>query len=372
MSGEWRRPGEFSSALAAAFFSMMRAANWMIAVPALLISLATGAQVPSPRSVDPALPHYSPQLAVDGEFHCSGGSTMQDLAEDWARRFRQHHPRAKVRIGHDTSLSAEGFTALMEGRVNCVTFVREPFAAELSAFRSKFGYAPQVVNVAGGSYATKGGTHAIAIYVNAANPLRRVTLKQLDAIFSKSRRRGGDVEITRWGQLGLGGEWTNRPIHVYTMLRRRDTANPPGIMNYLEQRMLGGGEFRDDVRQQRDTPGEQSLAAIVNRISADPNGIGFSGFGYAVAGAKSLALAEGDGGPFYAGRPHEVASRDYPLSRQIYLMVNREPGKPITPVLREFLLLALSREGQQAVANDAVQFIPLSAAQAAAARSKLD
>lgn len=372
MSGVLRRPGEFSSALAAVFFSMMRAAHWTIAVLGLLISPAAGAQTPSPPSIDSALPPYSPRLAVDGDIHCTGGSTMQDLAEDWARLFRQHHPRATVRIGHDTSLSAEGFTALMEGRVNCVTFVREPFAAELAAFRSKFGYAPQVVNVAGGSYATKGGTHAIAIYVNATNPLRRVTLKQLDAIFSKTRRRGGEVEITRWGQLGLGGEWTNRPIHVYTMLRRRDTANPPGIMNYLEQRMLGGGEFRDDVREQRDTPGEQSLAAIVNRIAADPNGIGFSGFGYAVAGAKSLALAESDAGPFYAGRPHEVASRNYPLSRQIYLMVNREPGKPLTPVLLEFLMLALSREGQQAAANNPVQFIPLSAAQAAAARSKLD
>ena len=351
---------------------MMRATYSTIAGLGLLISLVAGAQAPSPNSVDPALPPYSARLAVEGDIHCTGGSTMQDLAEDWALLFRQRHPRATVRIGHDTSLSAEGFTALMEGRANCVTFVREPFAAEVAAFKSRFGYAPLVVNVAGGSYATKGGTHAIAIYVNAANPLSRITLKQLDAIFSKTRRRGSEVEITRWGQLGLGGEWANRPIHVYTMLRHRDTANPPGIMNYLEQRMLAGGEFRDDVREQRDTPGEQSIAAIVNRIGTDPNGIGFSGFGYAVAGAKRLALAESDGGPFYSGRPHEVASRDYPLSRQIYLMVNREPGKALTPVLREFLLLALSREGQQAVANDHTQFIPLTAAQAAAARSPLD
>ena len=338
----------------------------------LIVSFAVCAEGAPTATIDAALPAYSEAAEVTGNIHCTGGSTMQDLAEDWARLFRQRHPRATVRIGHDTSLSAEGFAALLEGRVNCVTFVREPFAAELAAFDAKFGYPPLVVNVAGGSYATKGGTHAIAIYVNAANPLSRLTLTQLDAIFSKTRRRGSDVEITRWGQLGLGGEWANRPIHVYTMLRRRDTANPPGIMNYLERRMLRDGEFRDDVREQRDTPGEQSLAAIVNRIAADPSGIGFSGFGYAVSGVKSLALAESDAGPFYAGRPHEVASRDYPLSRQVYLMVNRDPGKTLTPVLREFLLLALSREGQQAVANDHTQFIPLSAAQAAAARAQLD
>ena len=356
--------------MAATFFRLKSDVRLSIACIGMVVSFAARAEG-SPPVIDALLPAYASSTVDGGDIHCTGGSTMQALAEEWARLFRLRHPRATVRIGHDTSLSAEGFAALMAGRVNCVTFVREPFAAELSAFEAKFGYPPLVVNVAGGSYATPGGTHAIAIYVNAGNPLSRLTLAQLDAIFSKSLRRGS-AAITEWGQLGLGGEWAGRPIHVYTMLRRRDTANPPGIMNYLEQRLLRGGDFRDDVREQRDSAGEPALAAIVNRIAADAQGIGFSGFGYAVPGVKSLALAETAGRPYFAGRPQEVASRDYPLSRQSYLMVNRVPGKPLTAALREFLLLALSREGQQAVAADRTQFMPLTATQAATARAQLN
>lgn len=349
----------------------MAAVGQLIACVGMLVSFAACAQGSLPI-VDSTLPAYVASNEVGGDIHCAGGNTMQDLAEEWGRLFRLRHRNATVRIRHDTSLSAEGFAELLAGRINCVTFVREPFATELSAFEKKFGYPPLVVNVAGGSYATQGGTHAIAIYVNAANPLNRLTLTQLDAIFSKSLRRGGSGAITEWGQLGLGGEWARRPIHVYSMLRRRDTANPPGIMNYIEQRLLRGGDFRDDVREQRDSNGEPALAAIVNRIAGDAQGIGFSGFGHAVPGVKSLALAEADGRPYFAGRPQEIASRDYPLSRQIYVMVNRVPGIPLTATMREFLLLALSRDGQQAVTADHMKFMPLTAAQAAAPRAQLN
>lgn len=297
---------------------------------------------------------------------------MQALAVEWGRLFQMHHPRATVAVRNDTTLAAEGFDALLAGSANCATFVREPFPAEIAVFTQKFGYPPLLVNVAGGSYATPGGTHAIAIYVNAANPLDRLTLPELDAIFSTSRRRGALPEITRWGQLGLGGEWADRPIHVYTMFRQRDTANPPGIMNYLAQRVLQGGEFRADVREQKDAPGETALAAIVNRVATDASGIGFSGIGFAVPGVKRVALAERAGGRYFAGDVGEVARRDYPLSRRIYVMVNRVPGQPMAPVVREFLTLILSREGQQAVAKDRMQFLPLSAADAGAARNAID
>jgi phosphate transport system substrate-binding protein len=234
----------------------------------------------------------------------------------------------------------------------------------------QLGHAPTLVNVAGGSHATQGGTHAIAIYVNAANPIGGLTLEQLDAIFSKTRRSGAK-EITTWGQLGLGGEWAQRPIRAYGMLRRRESANPPGIVNFLENRMLRGGEFRDDIREQPGSAAEPALDAIVRRVAEDPAGIGYSGFAYARPGARTVAIARTATSPFYGGHPEEVASREYPLSREIYLMVNRVPGKPIAPPLREFLLYTLSREGQRAVAADRMKFIPLDAAQAAAARVQL-
>ena len=332
----------------------------MKAASAVATAIILGACASSP------LVAYVPAVSVSGSITCSGADTMHDLADEWARAFRRFQPQAAVVVRRDAKFAAEGLQAVMEGRADCALFVREPFPAELTAFHARFGHAPLLVNVAGGSHATKSGTHAIAIFVNAANPLDRLTLAQLDGIFSKTRR-SGSPEITRWGQLGLGGEWADKPIHVYGMLRRRDTANPPGIVNFLEQRLLAGGEFRDDLSEQAGDAREPALDAIVRRVSEDPAGIGYSGFAYARPGAKSLAIAAALAGPYLRGTASEVARRDYPLSREIYIAVNREPGKEIPPVLREFLRFTLSREGQQAVARDRMRFIPLDEVQAAAA-----
>jgi phosphate transport system substrate-binding protein len=337
-----------------------------------LVGAAIAARSGTAAALDPALPAYSAETEVSGNLVCTGGATMRDLAQRWADGFRGRHPNARIRIESDTTLSAEGFTALLDERVDCVTYVREPFPAELAAFQAKFGHAPLLVNVAGGSYATKGGTHALAIYVNSANPLSRLTLPQLDAVLSKTLRRGSAHQIATWGELGLGGAWAARPVHVYGMLTKRETGNPPGIVNYLQQRVLLGGEFRDDVREQRDQPGESALEGIVNRIAADRDGIGCSGFAFVMPGVKAVALAEARGGPYYRGSPREVALRLYPLSRRIYLMVNRPPDKPLAPLLREFLRWTLSREGQQIVAEDSMHFVPLNAAQARAARASID
>ncbi|HLG86743.1 MAG TPA: substrate-binding domain-containing protein [Alphaproteobacteria bacterium] len=321
------------------------------------LAVMTAAAGADPPTVDPRLPAYVPPSTLSGNLTCAGGGTMQSLMQAWARRFEQLNPKAHIDVRSDSKLSAEGFRAFLEGRIDCVTFVREPFPSELKAFREKFGHAPLLVPVAGGSYATRGGTHAIAIYVNAANPLTRLDLTQLDAIFSKTRRRGG-AEIDRWRQLGLTGAWADRPIHLYGMLRRRSTGDPPGIVNYVEQRVLLGGKFRDDLKEQVDRPGETALEAIVHRIAEDPDGIGYSGFGYAAPGVKSLALAEFANGPYFTGNPTEVAHQDYPLSRSIYLMFD---GSARSPIVDELIRFVGSREGQQIVANDPEGFLPLPA-----------
>lgn len=319
-----------------------------------------------------ALPTYSARQAVAGELVCSGGDTMRPLVEAWARGFRKHQPEANVRVDPDANLSADGFAALLDGRAACVTFVREPFASELAAFHATFHHAPLLINVAGGSYATKGGTHALAIYVNAANPLSRLTLTQLAAVMSKAGAHPGAHGIRTWGQLGLAGEWATRPIHVYGMLTRRESGNPPGIVNFMQHRVLHDSEFRDDVREQRDRPGESALQAIVQRVAGDPDGIGYSGFAFATPGVKRVALAETDAGPYYSGSPDEVARRDYPLSRQIYLMLDHDPHEALSPLQREFLSWVLSAEGQRIVASDPMHFIPLNATQLRAARTVLD
>jgi phosphate transport system substrate-binding protein len=302
---------------------------------------------------------------------CAGADTMQALARSWADSFNRAHPSMPVALDRSTRLSAEGFERLLAGAADCVTFVREPFPAELEAYKAKFGGAPLVLNVAGGSYATRGGTHAIAVYVNAANPLGRLTLEQLDAIFSQERRRGGGQALRSWGQLGLEGEWAARPIHLYGMLRRRDSGNPPGIVNFLRRRVLLGGEFRDDLREQTDQPGEPALAAIVHRVAEDPGGIGFSGFGFAEPGVKSLSLAESAAARDYPGTPETVASRLYPLSRSLYLMVRPAEGGSLSAPQRAFLDSVLAEAGQRAVASDPMGFLPLTPSQLAAAKGAL-
>ena len=314
---------------------------------------------------------YQPSPQVTGEVTCGGGDTMQPLVEAWTQSLQEHIPLVRVSVDASVKLAAGGFAGLLEGRFNCAMFVREPFPSELRAFEDKFGYEPLLISVANGSYDTKGGTHAIAIYVNISNPVDKLTLDQLDAIFSRSLRRGFPRHVTRWEDLGYTDEWAKRPVHVYGMIRQRDTGNPPGIVNFFQQRVLLGGSLCDELLEQKDRPGESSLQAIVNRVAEDPDGIGFSGFGFGRAGVKALAIGESADGPFYSGGQENVAQRLYPLSRQIYILVNRAPQTAMPEALREFLLFAVSSEGQALLAKNPTGFLPLTADQAQEARSKI-
>ncbi len=286
---------------------------------------------------------------------------MLRLVEQWAADLKPLQPDLRISADRKAKLAADGFQELLDGRANCVTFVREPFESELKAFRARFGHEPTLVPVAGGSFATRGGTHAVAIYVNEKNPLAHLSLAQLDRVFSDHPRHGG-APIRRWGQLGLTGAWRDRPIHAFGMLKARATGNPPGLVNFLQQRMLLGGRFRADLIEQVDRPGEQSLEAIVRQVAADPDAIGFSGFGYIKPGVRAVPLGETPGGAWVAGSPASVATRRYPLSRRIYILIDREPGRPVAPATAAFLRYVLSREGQAAIAADPEGFLPLSAA----------
>jgi phosphate transport system substrate-binding protein len=288
---------------------------------------------------------------------------MRPLVESWGRQFHDRDPQAVVEVDPRITLAADGFRELLAGRVDLVDFVREPFPSETAAFRRKYGYAPLLLNVANGSFDTRGGTHAIAIYVNSSNPLQRLTLEQLRAIFSAKPRMRAAASMRTWGDAGLKGSWARRPIHLYGMDPLRSSGNPPGIVNFMEIRVLRGGSFRADLRIERDRPGESALQAIVSAIANDPDGIGYSGFGYALPGVKTVALAEHSGGPYVRGGPVQVANRSYPLSREIYFALNSPPGRPLPPLLKAFLELVLSPEGQRAVAHAPDRFLPLTAAQ---------
>jgi phosphate transport system substrate-binding protein len=282
---------------------------------------------------------------------------METLMQAWSKGFSRFHPDAHLKLRKDTNLSAEAFDTLLDGTAQVAPFVRELFPSEIARFKQKFGYAPTLIAVAGGSYATKGGTHAIAIYVNASNPLKRLTLAQLREIF----REGGT--LTRWGQLGLTGTWADRPINLYGMLRHRATGNPPGIVNFMQQRVLLGDEFKQTLHEEVDAPGITALDAIVRAVASDTDAIGYSGFANKLPRTKTLALGEtANAKHFWAGTAEEVVRREYPLSRTIYLCVNLQPGHPLNPLVREFIRYTLSREGQQDVARDQAHFKPPEAA----------
>lgn len=316
-----------------------------------------------------APPPTPPDLS--GVVRCAGGDTMAPLVKRWARQFHELHPGAVIEIDPRARLAADGFRELLAGRVDLVDFVREPFPREIDSFEREFGYAPSLINVANGSYETRGGTHAIAIYVNSSNPVRHLALGQLEAIFSAATPRRPGMPVRTWGGVGLKGSWARRPIHAYGMSPLRSSGNPPGIVNFIEIRVLRGNSFRSDLRMERDRPGKSALQAIVRAVASDPDGIGYSGFGYALPGVKTVALATDAGGPYVQGGPEQVADRSYPLSRQIYFGLNRRPGHPLPPLVKAFIELALSPQGQQMVSDTPDHFLALTPAQVADARLQL-
>jgi phosphate transport system substrate-binding protein len=208
-------------------------------------------------------------------------------------------------------------------------------ATEIDQFESKFGYKPTEIRTA---------YDALAIYVNKDNPLEKITMAQADAAFSKSRRRGGK-NVATWGDLGLTGDWAARPISLYG----RNSAS--GTYGFFKEHVLKNGDFRDQVKEQ---PGS---ASVVQGVTEDRYGMGYSGIGYRTSGVKLLALAETDA--FSSGSYDDVKSGIYPLSRYLYVYINKAPGKPLDPLVKEYVKLILSKEGQEVVVKDG--YLPLPA-----------
>lgn len=292
------------------------------------------------------------------EIACGSAESMDGLLDAWTRGFTGRHPETPARIARRAKFSADLVEAFGRGELQVAAFARELFPAERARLAGLMGGETRLVPVATGSRAAKGGTHAIVIFVHERNPLAQLSLSQLRAVF------GRDGSITTWGQLGLGGEWAARKISVHGMRVRRETGHPPGIVNFLESRLLAGREWRGDLVQHADVAGgPQALEQIVRAVAADEAAIGYSGFAYAVPGVKTLALGETDAGPFFPGTGAEIARRQYPLSRAIYLCTGPAPDAPVAA----FISYVLSREGQGLVAGNAMDFLSLEAAQPKAA-----
>ena len=198
---------------------------------------------------------------------------------------------------------------------------------------------------------------ALAIFVHKDNPIKGLTIAQVDAIFSSTRRCGADKNIDRWGDLGMTGAWANRPIQLYG----RNSVS--GTYGYFKDNALCKGDFKNSVNEQ---PGS---ASVVQSISTSLNAIGYSGIGYRTSSVRTVPLATKAGEPFVDATPEQAASGEFPLSRFLYVYVNKRPNQPMQPLDREFVKLILSKQGQEVVVRDG--YVPLPASLAEKLRKDL-
>lgn len=308
------------------------------------VGVATSALAQAVK-VDPTIPPYRKVSGVSGALNSVGSDTMNNLLTFWGESFQKLYPNIKIQVEGKGSSTAP--PALIAGTAQFGPMSRAMKPTEVDQFEQKHGYKPTQIRTS---------HDALAVWVNKDNPIAKLTLAQVDALFSKNRKRGGK-SATTWGALGLTGDWTNRPISLYG----RNSAS--GTYGFFKEHVLQNGDYKDTVKEQ---PGS---AAVVQGVTVDRFGIGYSGIGYRTSGVKSVALAERAGGSFSGGSYEDVVSGKYPLSRFLYIYVNKAPGKPLDPLVAEFLRFILSREGQEIVVKDG--YLPLSAAIAKQELAKL-
>ena len=310
----------------------------------------TEAKAPETKSagpqLDPALPSYQKvEGNLTGTLNAIGSDTMNNIVTNWGEAISRHYSGVKVQVEGKGSGSAP--PALIEGTAQLGPMSRDIKPDEANSFEAKFGYKPTRI---------KACLDALAVFVHKDNPLQSLTMKQVDAIFSSSRKAGGD-EITTWGQLGLGGEWADKPITIYG---RNSTS---GTYVFFKEKALQKGDFRDNVKE---TSGS---AGVVQGISEDRFAIGYSGIGYLTSGVKTVGLSLKEGGTVYKPTLGNVKAEAYPLGRYLNIYINKAPSKPLSPEVREFLLFIFTKEGQEIVAKEG--FLPLSEKDAATERAKV-
>jgi len=313
-------------------------------------ALALGSRAPvwaqAQIQVDPGLKPYGKVEGVAGNLNSIGSDTLNNLMTFWAEGFRKAYPN--VNIGVEGKGSGTAPPALIAGTAQLGPMSRAMKASEITEFEGTYGYKPTQVTVA---------LDSLAVFVHRDNPLPSLSLAQVDAIFSKTCKRGGTPIVT-WAGAGVtAADWASRPISLYG----RNSAS--GTYGFFKEHVLAKGDFRDTVKEQ---PGSSS---VVMGITEDRNGIGYSGIGYRTSGVKALPIV-GEDGVAYEPSAENVKSGKYPIWRPLYVYVARKPGKPMDPLTQEFLRFVLSKEGQETVVKDG--FYPLSAEQAAEQLRRLE
>ncbi|MFS2136251.1 PstS family phosphate ABC transporter substrate-binding protein [Duganella sp. Dugasp56] len=321
------------------------------------------------------LPAYTPGPAVHGTIR-NYGFGLGGVLKLWEEGFRRYHPDVSFQDTLPTSDAA--FPALVTGVTDLAPDGGEPAITEVLSFFEVYGYHALDITVASGTYDVDGKSPGIVVYVHPDNPLGKLTMKQLDGIFGAERNgglrgfkwsvtdaRSAEQNIRTWGQLGLTGEWADKTIQTYGHA-------PSGTTRFFQLKVLkNSGKWNPNMREYVETgskmigdddPGQTGglQHMLRDELSNNRYGIAWTIVPQAkqVPGLKPVALAAADGGPYIVPSRQSFQDRSYPLVRSLYIYLNRKPGTPVEPKLKEFLRYVLSREGQQAVAANG-NYLPL-------------
>jgi phosphate transport system substrate-binding protein len=320
--------------------------NTLLKTATVVASLLGSSWLNAATQVDSALPGYTKTSGVSGNLSSVGSDTLANLMTLWGEEFERVYPNVKIQIQAAGSSTAP--PALTEGTSNLGPMSRKMKDKELAAFEAKYGYKPTPIPVA---------IDALAVYVHKDNPIKGMSIADVDAIFSSTRKCGAPKDITRWGQTGLTGSWKNRDIQLFG----RNSVS--GTYGYFKKKSLCKGDYKSTVNEQ---PGS---ASVVQSVATSINAIGYSGIGYKTSSVRAVPLTKKVGGTPIAATPENALTGAYPLSRYLYVYVNKAPNKALAPLEREFIKLVMSKVGQQVVVKDG--YIPLPADVAAKQLNKL-
>ncbi|MDX9912395.1 MAG: PstS family phosphate ABC transporter substrate-binding protein [Phycisphaerales bacterium] len=284
-----------------------------------LVSVGANAQT----GLDPSLPTYQAVSGVSGSVKSMGSDTMNNLMTLWAEDFKKIYPNVKIEIEGKGSSTAP--PALTEGIAQFGPMSRAMKSSEIDAFKARHGYEPTKLPAA---------IDCLAVFVHRDCPIDEISIEQLQKVFSVA---GPDM---RWGDLGVDDPaWKSQPISLYG----RNSAS--GTYGFFKEFALGGNDYKATVKEQ---PGSST---VVQGISTDRFGMGYSGIGYTAAGVKALRVSS-QGGEAMAPDVEHAYSGDYPLARFLYVYVNNDPRKALDPLRAEFVRFMFSREGQESVLKD--------------------
>lgn len=318
-----------------------------LTVPVALLTLGLACQVPEEAPAKPtptpisapvkevALPAYTAERPVSGELKSVGSDSMEPLMSLWGEDFKKFHPRVTTLFICKGSGTAP--KALIEGSALIGHMSREMSDQEIAAFQAKFGYTPTRIPVA---------VDALVVYVNANNPIKQLRMEEIDAIFSTTRKGGAKSDLLTWGDLGLGGDWKQRDIQAYG----RDENS--GTRAFFKEHVLKKGDFKPSVKAFMDQ------FAVVEAPAVDGGGISYGPLQYANRMVKGVPVASFKSDRFVEPTLNTIQKATYPLTRFLYIYVNKHPGKPLDPTVKEFLRFVMSKEGQAGVSTFGAVGIP--------------